>query len=175
VANHRLLGGGLVSVALAALALAGGTGALAAKPDKGPFEAEPLVLPAGLACEFDVQFSPEPGSTFSQKEFSDGRFVVTGSGQDRVTNLENGRSIVLHTSGQAAFKPLSESETRIELSGHNIIYLFPGDEGPFGTVDEPGALYFFKGRVSEILDLEANVITSFESSGHGTELCSLLS
>jgi hypothetical protein len=132
------------------------------------------VLPAGLACAFDVQLSPEPGSNFSQKAFSDGRFVVTGSGRDRVTNLETGESVVLHTSGQARFTE-NGSEQGIELRGHNIIYLFPGDDGPFGTVDEPGALYFFKGRVSEILDLDANVITSFTWGGHVTELCSLVS
>jgi hypothetical protein len=169
-----VLCGGLIGVALAALALAGGTGALAAKPDKGAFEAEPLELPAGLACAFDVRISPEPGSNFKQKSFSDGRFVVTGSGHDRVTNLETGESIVLHTSGQARFTE-SGSLQGIELRGHNIIYLFPEDEGPFGTVEEPGALYLFKGRVSETLDLDANLITSFEWSGDVTELCSLVS
>ena len=92
-----------------------------------------------------------------------------------MTNLESGESIVLHTSGQAAFKPVSESETAIEPSGHNIVYLFPGDEGPSGTVEEPGALYLFKGRVSEILDLEANLITFFMWGGRLTELCSLVS
>ena len=171
---YRVLRSALIGVTLAALALAGGTAALAAKPDKSPFEPEPLVLPAGLACDFDVRLSPEPGSNFTEKVFSDGRFVVTGSGADRLTNLDTGKSIVLHTSGQARFTEHG-SEQGIEVQGHNIIYLFPGDEGPFGTVAEPGALYFFKGRVTEILDLEANLITSFEWSGSATELCSLLS
>ncbi|MFO7572727.1 MAG: hypothetical protein R6W48_09045 [Gaiellaceae bacterium] len=174
MANHRVLRKGLVGVALIALALTGVTGALAAKPDKAPFEPEPIVLDAGLACDFDVRLSPEPGNNFTEKLFSDGRFVVTGSGADRLTNLDNGKSIVLHTSGQATFTEAG-SEQAIEVQGHNVIYLFPGDEGPFGTVEEPGALYFFKGRVSEILDLNENIITSFTWSGHVTELCSAIS
>ena len=174
MAYDRVLRSALIGVTLMAIALVGGTAALAAKPDKSPFEGEVLELPAGSACSFDVQLSPEPGSKFSQKEFSDGRFVVTGSGADRVTNLENDKSIVLHTSGQARFTETG-SEQAIDVRGHNIIYLFEGDEGPFGTVEAPGALYFFNGSVSEILDLEANLITSFEWSGTATELCSLLS
>jgi hypothetical protein len=92
----------------------------------------------------------------------------------RATNLEGGGSVVLNTSGTLTFR--DEGDTLgIESTGHALFFFLPGDVGPFGEVGADGAFYYFVGHVEEVLDLETNVITSFEWSGRVTEVCSLIS
>jgi len=165
-------------VALGATAVAvflalGVTAAWAAKPDKAPFTPEPIVLEPGQACSFPVEIGPVSGN-LRAATFGDGRFVVTGSGHDRVTNLDTSASETLHTSGKLTTTELPGGDLRIQGSGRSIFFLFEGDQGPFGEVAFPGALYLVVGNVDETLDLDTNVITSFEWDGQAIELCGLI-
>lgn len=169
--GRRLVLGGMATALFLAV---GATAAWAAKPDKVPFTPDPIQLGEGEACAFPVEIGPVPGSTFTAKTFADGRFVVTGSGHDRVTNLDTSASHTLPTSGKLTMTELPDGDLRIQGSGRSIFYLFEGDQGPFGEVGSPGALYYVVGNVDETLDLDANVITSFAWSGRVVELCGLV-
>ena len=67
----------------------GATTAWAAKPDKAP--SDPTVLDPGQACAFPVEIAPVSG-TSSQRLSTTAGFVITGSGHDRVTNLDTSAS-----------------------------------------------------------------------------------
>jgi hypothetical protein len=170
-AGRRLLLGGM---AVAAFLAVGATAAWAAKPERAPYSPDPIQLETGQACAFPVQIEPVSGSTFTATTFGDGRFVITGSGHDRVTNLVTSATHTVPTSGKLTITELPDGDQRIQGSGRSIFYLFEGDQGPFGEVGFPGALYYVVGNVDETLDLDTNVITSFGWSGRATELCGLV-
>jgi hypothetical protein len=50
----------------------------------------------------------------------------------------------------------------------------PGDQGPFGEVDEPRLLLSIIGHQVATLDLDANVITSYSLRGQATDICAAL-
>ena len=170
-AGRRLV---LAGVAVTVFLALGATAAWAAKPDKAPYTPDPIQLEPGQACAFPVEIGPVSGSKFAAKAFGDGRFVITGSGQDRVTNLDTSASHTLPTSGKLTITELPDGDQRIQGSGRSVFFLFEGDQGPFGEVGSSGALYYMVGNVDETLDLDTNLITSFEWSGQAIELCGLI-
>ena len=111
--RRRLALGGALVVMLAT----GSTAAWAAKPDRAPFTPGPTSLEPGQACAFPVEIAQAPGSNYSQTTFGNGRFVVTGSGRDRVTNLNTSESAVLRTSGKLTVTELANGDQRIHASG----------------------------------------------------------
>jgi hypothetical protein len=154
------------------VALVAVSAAVAAKPDKAPIGPTELDLLPGEACAFPVRLAST--GNLKTMTFSDGRSVTTGSSRDTVTNLSpGGGSTTLRSAGSATFVE-DGTDLHITLAGRGIVYLFAGDEGPYGTVGPDGALYHVSGRVQEVLDLEQNVITAFQASGTVTELCSLV-
>jgi len=169
--GRRLVLGGMAAAVFLAV---GVTAAWAGKPDKGPFTPEPIVLQPGEACAFPVEIAPASSGSFKAATFGDGRFAITGSGYDRVTNLSTSASVVLHSTGNLTTTELPNGDLRIRGSGRTLFFLFEGDQGPFGEVGFPGALYQIGGHADETLDLDANVITSFEWSGRATEICGLI-
>ena len=170
--RHRAVKGA-IAIALITVALVGGSAANAAKPERAPYITDPLPLSPGQACAFDVEIAQVPGSKYTQTSFSDGRFVVTGSGHDRVRSLPNGPSLTLRTSGKLTLTELTNGDQRVQASGRTVFYFFEGDQGPFGEVGADGALYYIVGHVDEVLDPDTDfTVTSFEWSGTATELCS---
>lgn len=163
----------VVVLGVAVLILAGASVAQAAQPERAPYTPDPTLLEPGQACGFGVEIAQE--GNYTQTVFDDGTFVVTGSGQDRVTNLDDDISLTLRTSGKLTMSESMDGDLRIQASGRTVFYLFEGDQGPFGLVDFPGALYYIVGHVDEILDLDTDTVTSFEWSGRATQLCSLIS
>ncbi len=164
--------GAVTAVALVTLGLIGASIASAAKPERGPLITEPTVLAPGQACAFDVEISQVPGSKLTETFFTD-RYVVTGSGHDRVRQLPSGPSVTLPTSGKVTVRDLANGDQRVQASGRNIFYFFEGDQGPFGEVGPDGALYYIVGHVDEVLDPDTGfTVTSFKWSGSATELCS---
>lgn len=162
------------------LVLAGASTAYAAQPERAPFEPGPTEFeedPLLRPCAFNVVIAQE--GNYTQKEFDDGRFVITGSGRDTVTNLDDDISLTLKTSGKITFSDTADGDLRVQASGRTVFYFFAGDQGPFGPVGANGALYYIVGHVDEILDLDeegsVTSVTSFEWSGRATELCSLIS
>jgi len=164
--------GVVVALGLLAVGLTGASIAGAAKPERGPLVTEPTVLGPGQACAFDVEISQAPGGNYTETFFSD-RYVVTGSGGDRVRRLPNGPSLTLPTSGKVTVSDLANGDQRLQASGRTVFYFYEGDQGPFGEVGPDGALYYIVGHVDEVLDPETDfTVTSFKWSGTATELCS---
>ena len=128
-------------------------------PTREPVPLEPFTFPAGQVCAFPLQVEP-----LRDKEkvttFSDGRMRLTGSFVARLTNTENGRSIVVNASGPGWL------DTNVS-QGAGLVFLFPGDVGG------PGA-YLFHGRVVITFD-DAGDIVALESSGQRSgNLCNAI-
>lgn len=140
--------------------------AFAQKPVKEPLVTEPLEFPAGEVCPFAVRFETIATNT-SVKTFPDGRTLITGRSTERVTNLASGESVDLKTGGSILLAPLPNGDQRIVARGRTLIYLLPQDVGG-------PALFVATGRVSEVLDLETNTITSFRLSGQRRDICAEL-
>ena len=133
--GRRLVLGGMAAAMFLAV---GVTAAWAAKPDKGPFTPEPIVLQSGEACAFPVEIAPVSGS-FRAATFGDGRFAITGSGYDRVTNLSTSASVVLHSTGNLTTTELPNGDLRIRGSGRTLFFLFEGRPGPVRRGRIPGS------------------------------------
>jgi hypothetical protein len=140
--------------------------AFAQKPVKEPLVMEPLEFPAGEVCAFPARLETL-ATNISIKTFPDGRTLITGRSTERVTNLASGESVDLKTSGSILITPLPNGDERIVARGRTIIYLFARDVGG-------PALFLATGRVDEVLDPEADVITSFRLSGQRRDLCAEL-
>jgi hypothetical protein len=54
-----------------------------------------------------------------------------------------------------------------------MMNFYPGDQGPFGEVGEPGALYAFAGTSSVTVDLNTFAYTAFSYQGSVTDLCAI--
>ena len=162
----------VVLVALLALPVAEG-----AKPirDKGTHP-EPVLIPAGFGCAFDVLREVSPDFSFQIfTDFSDGRSTVVGHGNLTLTNLDTGTSYEQKSRYQ--FTDVYDEATNTAFSdggGRYYFNFYPGDQGPFGEVGENGALYLFVGSNSLTFDLDTELITSFSYTGTVTDLCAIL-
>ena len=77
--------------------------AAAAKPEREYIPADELTFAAGVYCDFPIEVTPlklREKLTF----FSDGRIRVTGAAIIELTNLDNGRSIVINSSGPSSLE-----------------------------------------------------------------------
>lgn len=150
--------------------------ALGSKPTKTVVTAGPSIISAGEGCAFDVEETVPEGTTFTVTEFGDGSRVVTyGNSEPTLTNLETGTTFLQKTRGQITerFDPQT-NELRFTTSGRIFISFLPGDQGPFGEVDEPGLLLSIIGHQVATLDLDANVITSYSLRGQAIDICAAL-
>lgn len=64
--------------------------ALGAKPTRTVIGAEPLVIPAGEGCAFDVAGEPEADARQAITSFSDGRVQTIGHGTGTLMNVATG-------------------------------------------------------------------------------------
>lgn len=60
------------------------------------------------------------------------------------------------------------------VNGQIVIELWPGDQGRFGVVAEPGLLLRFSGNVQYTYDLDTGTITEFSFRGRFTDICAAL-
>jgi hypothetical protein len=137
--------------------------------------AEPVVYPAGLACEdFAVSIESTGGSqvdkTFTDKEGNPIRRLFAGTGSGLTfTNLETGESLSLAPNGavtQVSFNP--DGSSTYMTTGHNVLILFPSDvpAGPSTTL--------VVGQTVFTVDPNG-VFTVLKISGTTTDICAALS
>ena len=109
-------------------------------------------------------------------EFSDGRVVTHGTAPEiTVTNLETGDSFLQRSRYKETVRHVAEAnDLLVEISGRYAINLFPGDQGPFGEVED-GALLSVVGHQAFTLDLDTDVITAYSLKGKATDTCAELS
>ena len=147
----------------------------AVKPDRGPAVWEPLALPAGTVCEFDVTVEVSDHNqrmtTFFDRFGNPRTTAVTGHGPLLATNEETGAQILIEGGGRQTFG--GDADTFI-LTGSGVtgLYFFPGDATPVGVGD--GGLYVVKGSFYEELDLNTNVVTVLEIRGTVIDVCAAL-
>jgi hypothetical protein len=150
--------------------------ALGVAPIRTVVEAEePILIPAGTGCAFDVLEELGENAHLTFTEFSDGRLHIQAHGDIVLTNLETEQSIDWKNRWNTweTFDPEANSIIS-EFSGRLLFTFFPGDQGPFGTVGENGAFFAFVGRVELTMDADTGVITSFSLNGSATDVCALL-
>lgn len=149
--------------------------AAAAQPTRTVTQGLPgFILPAGSACAFDVAGRPSRGF-IARTGFSDGRVLLSVRAHGEYVNLETGSRYPtadnyrdLSTTGADGI--ITGTET-----GETTWYFLPGEVGPFGIVQAPGALYHFVGSVWYTYDTVAGRATSFTFVGTVRDFCRLLS
>lgn len=148
--------------------------AYADKPTRTVIQPENFVIPAGEGCSFPVGEEIDDLARVRLTEFSDGRVVLQGRAHPTLTNLHTGKSLVHHTVGNITDYPSEAGETTMTVNGQLFMGFWPGDQGPFGLVEYPGALYSVNGHVRATYDSSTLIYTSFELAGTATDLCAAL-
>jgi hypothetical protein len=137
---------------------------------------EPILIPAGTGCAFDVLEELGENAHITLTEFSDGRLHIQAHGDVVLTNLETPEQSIdwkNRWNASETFDPEANSIIS-EFSGRLLFTFFPGDQGPFGTVGENGAFFAFVGLVEITMDADTGVVTSFSLNGSATDVCALL-
>jgi len=93
-----------------------------------------------------------------------GRVFVTGSSIERVTNLDNGKSIVVNVSGPFTLTDADGVQTFV-ARGRNLFGLMPGELGP----GQPGALLLTTGLAIYTRSESGNTFT--HTGGTTENLC----
>jgi hypothetical protein len=137
---------------------------------------EPLLIPAGSGCSFDVGVEPDDDARQAIMEFSDGRLQVIGHANPTLTNLETDDSLVQRSRYRVTQTYDSEAnDLLLTINGRVFFSFVPDDRGPVGTVGEPGAFFSVIGRQSVTFDLDTGLVSAYSLDGRAGEICSLLS
>jgi hypothetical protein len=161
----RPLGARVAALAFAS-ALAVGTAAPASAQ-------EPIVLRAGLACEFALRIDISGGNQIT-KEFFDKngnlvRVITAGRGTNLTfTNIASGETLELRSNGsvqRTTFYP--DGTATVQSTGHNVVILFLTDDppGPSTTL--------YTGRLVYTVTQPGDVFTVQSASGRTTDICAL--
>ena len=133
-----------------------------------------VVLPAGLACEFELQIAGT-GDAPETREFTDEsgnvvRTLTAGKGQQLTfTNVATGESVSLKSNGAVTKTTFAaDGSSTVQSTGHNVLILFPGDvpAGPTTTL--------YVGRVTYDIDTQGTFSLT-GSSGTIRDICAELS
>ena len=163
--RHRLGAATFLAAALAAIAIP--------VPAHAALDFD-LVLPAGLACDFDLGLNITPGEHTVTKEFTDAdgnpvRTLTAGRGSALTfTNVSTGAAVSLESNGSVSTTTFHADEiSTVQSTGHNVIILFPTDvpAGPTTTL--------YVGRVTYNATADG-VFTIIGSSGQTRDICAEL-
>ena len=163
--RHRLVAATFLAAALAAVVIP--------VPAHAALDFD-LVLPAGLACDFDLGLNITPGEHTVTKEFTDAdgnpvRTLTAGRGSALTfTNVSTGVAVSLESNGSVSKTIFhADGSSTVQSTGHNVIILFPTDvpAGPTTTL--------YVGRVTYNATADG-VFTIIGSSGQTTDICAEL-
>jgi hypothetical protein len=171
------------------VAICAALGALIAAPIGGaarpvgtlpPSWDDPLFIPAGFGCAFDVLALGRATAWGGEVdiELPDGRTMAIGNGLITLTNLDTGGTYVWH-SDYRAIETFPDADTVVEASWGKFFVgpFLPGDQGPFGEVGEDGengGLFGVVGTSSSTFDLNTEQVTSFSYQGRVIDICAAL-
>jgi len=169
----RSVRGAVIAVALALLLAAP---AAAAQPTRTVFYPTGGLHPAGQGCAFDISFVDAPGSRITVTDFSNGTEATDVHAIATLTNDATGATFV----HKAFFHDLSWFDAangvwRDVTNGQVVVWLYPGDIGPYGIVGADGLAVRIEGTVWSAWDPNANAVTEFAYKGTVTNVCTLLS
>ena len=156
----------LVAFSVAIALVLGGQSAVAAAPIRFPLDPVHDTQAAGVICPFAVSVdSLSINETFTI--LANGKVFVTGASVERVTNLDNGKSIVVNVSGP--FTLTDENGVATFMArGRNLFGFHRGDLGP----GMPGALLLTTGLA--IYTQSPTGITFSHNTGTTENLCETL-
>jgi hypothetical protein len=161
---------------VAAVVLLIATPASADKPEREVVHPVPSDIPAGLGCAFGVGVAVDAKTRVTIKTFSDGRVTANGHGNITLTNLDSGQTYLQRSRYHSTeMYDAASNDVFVVISGRYLIQLFPGDQGPDGELDSPGALLGLTGHTEYTLDLDTGVVTHFTTTGDSTDVCAALS
>jgi WD40 repeat protein len=140
------------------------------------FAADPIVLPAGVACSDFILSLVGVGGEPLVREFKDKngnvvRTISVGKGVVLTyTNIDTGKSVSIKTSGSVTSTVNNPDGTQtVTATGHNGLILFPTDipAGPTTTQ--------YVGRIVYNVDPVTGVFTLVSTSGQRRDICAELS
>lgn len=148
--------------------------AAAARPTRSVYLPQAHTDVAGTACAFDVDFSPTRGFN-AYTDFSDGSEQHIANVDVTLTNHETGATFVHRARfNDTSWYDAATNQYHGWTSGQVLVQFFPGDLGPDGIVQYPGALYRFVGTQSYTWDANVNAYTQLSYVGTVTDVCALL-
>jgi hypothetical protein len=156
----------LVTLVVAIAVVLEGQSARAAAPIRISLDPVHDAQPAGVVCPFAVSVdSISINETLTILE--NGRVFVTGSSVERVTNLDNRRSLVVNVSGPLTATSAGGVDT-FTARGRNLWGFHRGDLGP----GQPGALLLTTGLA--VYTQSSSGITFTHTGGTTENLCQTL-
>lgn len=173
--NAKHLVAGVTALAVAsAMAVATAAAASATPPVSKPVEDLHIVLPAGLACAFDLRVdgtgSKQTVKTFTDQGGNEVKVITAGKGYDLTFTKDDpgGKSITFPSNGSVQKITFDADGTQtVQTTGHNVVILFPTDvpPGPSTTL--------YTGRLVYTVDTNG-VFTVQGASGRTSDICALL-
>jgi hypothetical protein len=156
----------LVTFSVAITLVSGAGSAAAAAPFRLPLDPVHDAQAAGVVCPFAVSVdSVKINETLTV--LANGRTFITGASVERVTNLENGKSIVLNVSGPTTISDTDGVRTFV-AGGRNLWGFHRGDLG----AGQPGSLLLTTGRA--VLTVSESGLTFTHTGGTTENLCQTL-
>ena len=159
------------SILFLALALLGVTtgSAIAAAPERSKTTELIVEFPAGLVCDFAVQWKFVAGANELIFRKANGDEVVRTAGKSRatITNLDSDASIVLNGGGRLDLIFHPDGTADIRGNGHMIAGYFPTDVGG-------PSMWHFRGRLADQVDATFTTV-AHDFRGNATDLCAALS
>ncbi|MET4093943.1 hypothetical protein [Arthrobacter sp. UYCu712] len=133
---------------------------------------EAVVIPADLACGYDLRLSGANGK-ITQIKFKNGNFFNVGKGVILTyTNLSNGKTYTVNTAGSVSkYTQNPDGKTwTFSATGHNGFVYFPLDS------PEGGGAYQYTGRLVLTIDSPKtlNVLSVDASAGKVVDVCARL-
>ena len=121
-------------VAIAAVAVTASFAAASGKPTRSITGNVPFTLPAGAGCAFPTGYEPivngEITTTFPADANGDVRLIITGKLISRLTNLDNGKSLIVNISGPATIIVHPDGSVHSLGGGISAFPFFPTDTPP---------------------------------------------
>ena len=155
-----------VAFSVAIAFVLGGQSALAAAPIRIPLDPVHDAQPAGVVCPFAVSVD-SISINETQTVLANGRVFITGASVERVTNLTNGKSVVLNVSGPVTITDANGLPI-FTARGRNLWGFHRGDLG----AEQPGSLLLTTGLA--ILTVSESGLTFTHTGGTTENLCETL-
>ena len=136
----------------------------------------PLLLPAPLACDFDVTLQSGDEDKLNTRTFTDSSGnrvqVVTGAAESLVVS-GNGHSVTVPSRGvhKRITTTASDGSQTFDITGHLLLILFATDLGGDGLL--PTSTTLIAGRTVFTVD-PAGVYTVQSVTGRTTDICAAL-
>jgi hypothetical protein len=161
----------IITTLLAAAAAVG-----SALPASAQEDSEPLVLPAGVACPFELQISltggnleEDPRNLVGAERGRPVRLVTAAGSTGTLTlvNLDTDESISFRSKGVGQTEVSEGGTTTVSTGGQLLLVLFPNEPGGPSTT-------LYTGRVVYTVDETTGIFTVQSTTGQAVDVCAAL-